>query len=125
MDSWNGNIDIGETYDNPSWELILASIARLNGKRHTLVSLNMKDDSYMLIGGGESGKYIVTTSFNNVSFYNLVFGSMGCEPIQLVVGGQLGDYPQKMCVDFDTMSLAVKTYALEGKIDNSLVWELD
>lgn len=77
----------------------------------------------MLIGGGENDVYVVTATFDNNSFYNLIIKSQIGEPIQLVAGGQQGEYPHKMCVENNSMFLAVKSFVLTGKLDSSFTWE--
>lgn len=47
------------------------------------------------------------------------------ETVELVVGGQAGNYPVKMCVDLLESLLAAITFAESGKLEPSLSWEED
>jgi Immunity protein Imm1 len=43
--------------------------------------------------------------------------------LTLVVGGQEGIYPAKLCVDLNTAFKAAKTFALLGTLEKSVIWE--
>jgi len=77
----------------------------------------------MSIGGGESGKYIVNITFDNVSFHNLVDPSKPDAIEKLVVGGQEGNYSGRMCVNLETALLAAQTFTVSGQLQISLSWE--
>ncbi|OKH40415.1 hypothetical protein NIES2119_01975 [[Phormidium ambiguum] IAM M-71] len=123
IENWVGNKDESTVIENPSWQEIETAILELNGKSKTLVTLGADEETYMSIGGGEAGKYIVNVTFDNMSFYNLVNFSKSQEIETLVVGGQAGDYPAKMCVDLQIVLLAAKTFAELGKLEESVTWE--
>ncbi|MFZ4555465.1 MAG: hypothetical protein ACOYN8_03665 [Pseudanabaena sp.] len=44
---------------------------------------------------------------------------------KLVVGGQEGIYPVKLCVGLDMALMAAKTFAKFGIMEKSVVWEQD
>lgn len=123
IENWVGNKDEGSVIENPNWQQIETAILELNEKNKTLVTLGADEESYMSIGGGEVGKYIVNVTFDNMSFYNLVNYSKSEKIENLVVGGQAGDYPAKMCVDLQTVLLAAKTFVELGKLEESVNWE--
>ncbi|MFB2969204.1 Imm1 family immunity protein [Aerosakkonema sp. BLCC-F183] len=125
IENWVSNRDEGEFLENPTWNQIESAIRDLNGKSKTLVTLGNDDESYMAIGSGESGKYIVNVTFDNISFTNLVDLSKPDEIEKLVVGGQEGNYQAKMCVDLQKVLLAAKTFAELGQLESSLSWEED
>lgn len=122
-ENWVDNKDEGDFIENPSWQEIETAILELNGKSKTLVTLGADEETYMSIGGGEAGKYIVNVTFDNISFYNLVNFSKSEQIEKLVVGGQVGDYPEKMCMNLQTVLLATKTFAELGKLEKSVNWE--
>ncbi len=72
VEKWVGNKNEGYVIDNPNWIEIETAIRQLEGKIKTLVTLGADDDTYMSIGGGEFGKYIVTVTFDNINFQNLI-----------------------------------------------------
>ncbi|BAZ87514.1 hypothetical protein [Dolichospermum compactum] len=71
-DNWTGNRNEENFIDNPNWKQIKTAICELDGHRRTLVSLEVDDESYMMIGGGNFGKYVVTATLDNDVFYSLL-----------------------------------------------------
>ncbi len=88
LKKWVGNRNESDFIENPGWNQIEAAIRELDGKSKTLVTLGVDDDSYMTVGGGEAGKYVVSVTFDNISFHNLVDLSKPDATEKLVVGGQ-------------------------------------
>ncbi len=122
-ENWVGNQDEGDLIESPTWSQIEQAICELDGKTKTLVTLGADDECYLSIGGGESGKYIVNVTLDNVSFHNLVDLSKPDTIEKLVVGGQADNYPAKMCVTLETALLAAKTFTVSGELQISLSWE--
>jgi hypothetical protein len=125
VEKWLSNRNEGEFIENPDWSQIEVAIRELDGKSKTLVTLGVDDETYMTIGGGEAGKYVVSVTFDNVSFHNLVDLSKPDSTEKLVIGGQEGIYPAKMCVDLLRCLLAARTFAESGKLDELLCWQED
>ena len=125
VEKWIGNRNEGKLIENPDWSQIEAAIHELDAKSKTLVTLGVDDETYMTIGGGASGKYVVTVTFDNLNFHNLVDLSKPDGTEKLVVGGQEGIYPAKMCVDLLRCLLAARTFAESGKLDELLCWQED
>jgi hypothetical protein len=125
VEKWVGNRNEGDFIENPDWSQIETAIRELDGNSKTLVTLGADDETYMTIGGGESGKYVVSVTFDNISFHSLVDLSKPDETEKLVVGGQKGIYPAKMCVDLLRCLLAARTFAEIGKLDELLSWQED
>lgn len=133
VEKWVGNRDEGDFIENPTWQQIESAIGELNGTTQTLVTLGADEEIYMSVGGGAGGQYIVNVTFDNLTFYNLVVRDSGTEFYrsqpeevqQLLVGGQLGNYQAKICVDLQTALLAAKTFALAGELEESVSWEVD
>ncbi|MEG4116921.1 Imm1 family immunity protein [Microcoleus sp. N9_B4] len=122
-ENWVGNQDEGDLIESPTWSQIEQAIRELNGKTKTLVTLGADDECYMSIGGGESGKYIVNVTFDNVSFHNLVDPSKPDAIEKLVIGGQEGNYSARMCVNLETALLTAQTFTVSGELEISLSWE--
>ena len=121
VEKWVGNRNETGLIDNQDWSQIETAIRELDGKSKTLVTLGADDETYMTIGGGESRKYVVSVTFDNISFHNLVDLSKPDETEKLVVGGQEEIYPAKMCVDLVPCLLAARTFAESRKLDTLLV----
>lgn len=122
---WVSNSNQGELVKDPNWIKIEAAIRELDGKSKTLVTLKSDDETYMNIGGGKSGKYVVNATFNNKVFDVLVDLSKSDEIETLLVGGEEKNYPVKMCVDLLHTLLAARTFTESGKLDPLLYWEED
>ena len=125
VENWIGNKDEGDLIENPDWQQIESAICELDGKSKTLVTMGADDETYMTIGAGESGRYVVNVTFDNINFQNLVDSSKSNEMEKLVVGGQEGNYPAKMCVDLQTALLAAKTFSESGELEPSVCWQED
>jgi hypothetical protein len=143
VEKWVGNKDEGSFIENPTWQQIESAICQLNGTTQTLVTLGADEETYMSIGGGQAGKYIVNVTLDGMTFLNLVLargaGNIAVAKLawpsdvdrsnsdleQLVVGGQLGNYPAKMLTNLETALLAAKTFALTGELEESATWEED
>jgi len=123
VEKWIGNRNESDFIENPNWSQIEAAIHELDGKSKTLVTLGADDETYMTVGGGELEKYVVSVTFDNISFHNLVDLSKPDTTEKLVVGGQEGIYNAKMCVDLLRCLLAARTFAESGKLDRLLVWQ--
>ena len=120
-EKWVGNKNQADLIEKPNWNQVEAAIRELDGANHTLVTLGADEESYMSIGGG-AGKYLVTVTFNNLDFYILADLSKSNDIEKLVIGGQEGNYPANQCVDLLRCLLAARTFALEGKLDELLIW---
>ena len=125
VEKWTGNKNESEFIENPNWSQIESAIRELDGKIRTLVTLGVDEDTYMTIGGGESKKYVLSATFDNMNFLNLVDLSQPDTTEKLVVGGQEGIYQARMCVDLLSCLLAARTFAESGKLDSLLSWQED
>lgn len=107
---------------NPNLRQIEAAIREVDGNSKTLVTIEANSHNYMAIGSGKLGKYVVTPTFDNIKFH-VVFDLANLDKIEkLVVGGQEGDYPAKMCVALLRCLLAVRTFSESGELDRLLDW---
>ena len=119
-----GKAKIQSVFDErAAYRQIEKGIRELKGTSKTFVTLGADDGCYMSIGGGESGKYIVNITFDNVSFHNLVDPSKPDAREKLAVGGQEGNYSARMCVNLETALLAAQTFTVSGELQRALSWE--
>jgi hypothetical protein len=140
-DNWTGNRNEENFIENPNWQQIKTAICELDGNTKTLVSLEVDDESYMMIGGGNAGKYIVTATLDNEVFYSLLYPvnyeiaksdvyaknnsvNSDNEP-KLIVGGQAGNYAEKVCVNLPQCLIAAITFTESGKLESLFFWEED
>lgn len=155
-DKWTGNRNEETIIENPNWQQIKTAICELDGKVKTLVSLEADDQSYMMIGGGNDGQYLVTATLDNEIFYSLLHpiddepstSDTSVEKInlsifyqalikaknnntnsaneqRLVVGGQAGNYSEKICVNLPQCLIAAITFAESGELEPLFTWEED
>jgi hypothetical protein len=155
-DNWTGNRNEENFIQNPNWQQIKTAICELDGNTKTLVSLEVDDESYMMIGGGNAGKYIVTATLDNQVFYSLLYpvdyetaksdvaaknnnlsifyqalintnNNNVNSPNQhkLIVGGQAGNYAEKVCVNLPQCLIAAITFAESGELEPLFSWEED
>ena len=124
VEDWVGNQNKGCFAQVRNWAEIETSIKELDGNRKTLVTLETDGETHLAVGGG-TDKYVVYVTFDNETFHYLVEPSKSNTDEILIVGGQEGVYPAKLCVGIDMALKAAKIFAEIGKIDTSLIWEKD
>ena len=124
-EKWIDNKNESKLIKNPNWQQIQTAINELDGQSKTLVTIAIDDEQYLTIGGGKLGKYVVCLTFDNMTFYHLINTGKKTEIQKLIIGGQLGAYPDKICVDFASVILATKTFVNTGERCGSLLWETD
>jgi len=124
VEDWQGNQNKSSVQLARNWQEIAAAINQLNGQYKTLVTLETDGETHMAIGGGD-GRYVVYLTFDNDRFYYLVDPSKSNLEETLIVGGQEGVYPSKLCIDIDTTLKAAKTFVEFGSMEKSTVWEQD
>ncbi|QLE58888.1 Imm1 family immunity protein [Nostoc sp. TCL26-01] len=155
-DKWTGNKNEETIIENPNWQQIKTAICELDGKSKTLVSLEADEQSYMMIGGGNDGQYIVTVTLDNENFYCLLHpidyelsksdtsvkkinlsifyqalitaksnNTNSANEQRLVVGGQAGNYSEKICVNLPQYLIAAITFAESGELEPLFTWEED
>jgi hypothetical protein len=162
-DNWTGNSNEENFIENPNWQQIETAIRDLDGNTKTLVSLKIDDETYMMIGGGNFGKYIVTATLDNEVFHSLsrqvyaisksdvyhkkmnssrkkeILLSSFYEALinannnnvnfpneqKLIVGGQGGNYSEKICVNLPQCLIAAITFAESGELEPLFTWKED
>jgi Immunity protein Imm1 len=110
---------------DPTVDQIASSIAALDEKTRTVVMLYGKRDAHMAVGGG-NGMYIVYATYGNDEFFNLLAPSAADDhtsKVDIYIGGQLGDYPARQCVDLASATKAALAFAVDGALDPTLAWE--
>ena len=124
VEDWQGSQNRGSVKTAKEWQQVEVAINQLDGLHRTLVTLEAEGETHMAIGGGE-GKYLVYLTFDNEQFHYVVRPYHQNIDESLVVGGQEGIYPAKLCVDKETAMKAAKTFAERGAMEKSVIWERD
>lgn len=121
-ENWVGNQNQGTLEQVTDWQQVEAAILDLDAHQKTLVLLETEGETHMAVGGG-LGKYVVYVTFDNENFHYLIDPAKTEIEETLIVGGQEGYYPAKLCVDLTTSLQAAKTFAEIGILEKSVVWE--
>ena len=121
-ENWVGNRNQGTLEQVTDWQQIETAIKDLDAHQKTLVLLEADGETHMAVGGG-LGRYVVYVTFDNKSFHYLIDPSKAEVEETLVVGGQEGYYPAKLCVDLSTTLKAAKTFTEFGTLEKSVLWE--
>ena len=121
-ENWVGNQNQVTLESVTDWRQIETAIADLDAQQKTLVLLETDGETHMVVGSG-LGRYVVYITFDNENFHYLIDPSKTEVESTLVVSGQEGCYPSKLCVDLTTTLKAAKTFAEFGILEKSVVWE--
>jgi Immunity protein Imm1 len=124
VEDWQGSSNKSSLRSVCDWKGIETAIKELDGHRKTLVTLESDDETHMAVGGG-TNLYVVYLTFDNETFHYLVDLAKSDADQNLIVGGQEGIYPAKLCVDIDSALKAAKTFSELGTMDKSVIWEQD
>ena len=125
-DYWITGKNNGEMIENPTWKDIEKMILSLDGWNRTLVTFGNYDEGYyMVVGGGKNETYIAYASYDDEEkIYNLM-NQTGSEKelVELVVGGQRGNFPEKNCVSLGMVLSAAKKFFETQETDQNMKWE--
>lgn len=125
-DCWIAGKDNSEVIENPTWENVKNMILNLDGWNRTLVTFGNYDEGYyMAIGGGKNGEYIAYVSYDDEEkiFHLVNQNGSKKELVELVVGGQRGNFPEKICVTQNMVLSAAKRFFETQEVDLNLKWE--
>lgn len=122
VEDWQGTQNHSSIYMAQEWRQIESAINELDGQRKTLVTLEADRETHMAIGGGKD-RFIVYLTFDNESFYYPVASLPFGQEETLVVGGQEGIYPSRLCITKELALKVAKSFAERGAMDQSVTWE--
>lgn len=120
--------------ENPTWDDVERAIKALDARTETLVSLSPPSplgppvgEHHMCIGGGKDNQFVVYMTEDNLSFWNLVDHTRdaGSPRVNMLIGGQEGDYSARQCSSREAALLAAREYFNSGGRATGLTWELD
>jgi hypothetical protein len=104
---------------------IEAAIRSLDGARNTLVIVELSSGKTFTAGGGPT-RLVAEIAENDTDRWALVDPSPARGTTDLVVGGQLVDYPARLCVDVSTVLTAIQTFVTEnGTRHPNLNWSVE
>ncbi|MCM3172704.1 MULTISPECIES: hypothetical protein [unclassified Paenibacillus] len=121
IDEWKGSTFNEEIVVNPTWADTLSLLIKLDGDKFTLVFCEISDTDSALVGGGPKCFIVSITIDGNI--YTLMNDKQGENDISLVVGGQLGNYCDNICIDLNPMLEVMQCYFETGKLLETHQWK--
>jgi hypothetical protein len=106
---------------NPSWADVEQAIRSLDAKQRSNLGLDITEDEYMAIGGGD-GVYICQVFPEMYRLLNPAVPEHSKERVSLVVG-DVTDLWARECVPLQLVLKAAKRYYETGEMDESLIWD--
>ncbi len=125
-DQWQGRCNRQRTYPQPTWRTVEAVIRGMDGRVSDLVMLEAEGGMHMAIGGGGAGCYVVHATLAGGDTHVVVDPAKVSDRdhiVQLVAGGQVSEFPARMCVGLSAVLTAARAFAEEARLDKSLQWE--
>jgi hypothetical protein len=124
LDNRNGVINENTIIDNIFINEALLLLKKLDGKKHTIFSLEREDDFTLCVGGGS--QFFIITIMNKDGDSKTLLNPLKHEKdktIELCAGGQYADFPDKFVIDIDSVINAVKSFYLNQ--EEKMKWEKD
>jgi immunity protein Imm1 of predicted polymorphic toxin system len=124
-DRWVERNDVGSTVagDHLSVYAVNEAVRRLEGAERTLVTLQGPGTSHLAVGGSAATGMVVYATFDNDTFYQLTNPeAREDEIVEVVAGGQTGDYPARMVVGLSVALQAAEEFAEGGVLSSQLAW---
>lgn len=122
---WQANGRRDTVIQSPSWPQIEAAIRSLNNRNLNDLYLEPEgggEQTFLCIGGG-SDHYIASGSVDGQRFPTLANRAADAgSKIDLIVGGQLGDYPANYVVDLASVLAAARSFFESGTFTGAVDW---
>lgn len=101
------------------------AIEKLKGEEDgkTAVVLERDDLNYMLVGGGQNGKYVVFAQLKGKMYAATNKYPVAKDALTLIVDGKKGTYPAKRCLNLEMVLEAAKHFADRGALAQVFNWE--
>ncbi|HEX4562068.1 MAG TPA: Imm1 family immunity protein [Gemmatimonadales bacterium] len=101
------------------------AICQLDGVTWTLVRVEDPSGRTLTIGGGPR-RFVAEVADDATHRFALIDPSRGGGRIDLVVGGQLVDYPARVCVTLEVVLAAARVFTERaGARDPALAWSVE
>jgi len=112
---------IASTIEHPdaTMEKCLEIIGRMDGITRSQVTVQHK--GHMIMVGGGRDEYIVTVE-NGTAIHNLLGSEEEDEFVEITVGGQACEFPQKYIVGFELVESALLHFLEDASVE--LEWEV-
>ncbi len=116
--------DIGIEEKDVSWPKIEKALIRMDGYTHTLVTLGMSKTGSLMAGGGNERRYTVVFFPEEEDSLTLTEPKASGPNVQLVVGGQPGDYESKHIVSQAILTKVFQYYWKHARLPGDTLWEI-
>ena len=118
--TFDGTIQNGATVQD-----VEAAIQALDGVDTTLLIVEILSGKSLTIGGGPE-RFVAEIAEDSHHRWTVVEPDNGDESIELVVGGQLVDYPARVCVTVKAALEAARTFMeQDGARSPRVVWSVE
>jgi Immunity protein Imm1 len=126
-DKWEDRNDLGISTNSPSWDQIAQAIVSLDGESKTTAVLlgNPDSASCMIIAGTWDNRCMVNATRDGKEFWSLVDPAGSKNKRILYVGGQNGDYEERMLIPLEVALEAAQTFYEKGELKSTLNWQSD
>jgi hypothetical protein len=108
--------------ERPEWREIEQAVLRMDGDLYNQTIMVIRDDHYLLIGGGENGRFVCEAELSDGQ-YVLTDPSRLDDEVIPIMNGQLTDYVASHVVGLDPVIDAARHFFLTGQLLQSLRWE--
>ena len=115
----------GSRNDDATLAQIEAAIQRLDGDQRSLVMVELSSGQTLTIGGGPE-QFVAEVAESDTSRFAVIDPRAGDSSVDLVVGGQLVDYPARVCIKRDAALCAARTFVQESGVRTpDLTWSVE
>ena len=98
------------------------AVKSLDGAERTLVLIELPSGRTLTVGGGPD-LFVTEIAESDTLRWAAIDPTSGDGTVDLVVGGQLVDYPARVCVNRITMLKAARTFVKDdGNRDPAVMW---
>jgi hypothetical protein len=102
-----------------------AAVRSLDGAQRTLVLIELPSGQTLTIRGGPE-RFVAEVAESDTVRWATIDPTQGDESIDLVVGGQLADYPGRVCVTKQIVLDAVRAFVQQNGLRNpNLTWSIE
>ena len=120
---WGPEDDDEEGSFEPSWEEVRQAIDRLGEDGASMVLMAGEEEvPHLCIGGGKGGQYILYVTLADGKFYSAVDPEGNDQPVQVLTGGELREFPARLCVGEAIVLRAARTFYESGELEPSVSW---
>jgi len=102
-----------------------AAVRGLDGDQRTLILVELGSGQTLTIGGGPD-RFVAEVTESDTERWATIDPTQGNEPVDLVVGGQLVDYPARVCVSREIVLDAVRAFVqANGQRSPNVTWSVE